>query len=139
MSEIIEIPCIQKEWLKNNFGLTKKDCDFEFFNKKYFIDTLEHGCFFREKKFVEYFIDELECGCHSDKVKNKITLLITQLLYLKQQSLKKEFYELFNNIEILLNCFIPIVEYANEVYLQEIVNKNIKDLKINLINTEPPQ
>lgn len=134
---LIKINDEQKDWLKNNFALSKRDLPSPFFNRKELIEMLNGN-----NHFVSYLYGEKDdipyifhCTCMVYATKNrkkdnllKFNNLLNQLFYLSNECRKLEYYELLGNIHDMMISLRKFEELWNKKYVED----QISSLKIEL-------
>lgn len=138
---MIQLPDIQKIWLKTNFGLDKRDMPVEFWESSDIIDMLICEHYFRGKEYMgdcnnfsEMCFESLTANEKENK--KRFNKLFIQISYLKEECYKKEYYELLSNINEMIDEFVRFINMYDESIADESIRDLLKSLKgVHLTNS----
>ena len=127
----------QSEWLKKNFGLSKRDLPTDFYNPSELAEILCGTGLFRDKTHqgdsMSFIEDCLISLFLTTENKKKFELLFSQLHnHWIAESKKLEYYELLSNLNEMNEHFVEFVKQANDQQIDYEVRSMLYELKIVL-------
>lgn len=121
-------PQRQQDWLKKNFGIAQDEMSTYLSTYSMIYDLLgidnvqSDGWYFMKKCWSSI--------THSYIDKKRFQRMVNRLLYLKEECLQLEFYELYYNFSIVIGYIEEVIRKYNEEYLEDYIDDQVRSLLI---------